>query len=548
MTELDLIGSILVCAKALMFVVGACFLLSGIDDLVIDAIYVFRSLYRRWVLLPRHAPLTVEKLREQPEQAIAVMIPAWDESAVIRPMLSNTLRSIEYRNYVIFVGTYLNDADTQREVDLVAAQDARVKKIVTPHDGPTNKADCLNWIYSGIRQFEHDTGRQFQIFVMQDCEDVIQPLCYKVFNYLIPRRDMIQLPVESLETAWHKMTGGHYIDEFAQSHYKDMLVREAIGASLPAAGVGAGFSRRAVVHLASAKGNELFSTDSLTEDYEFGFRLHQAGFSQAFVRVMVPKSGMQRHSLTGRPRPAVWKETVCVREFFPDQFKFSVRQKSRWVVGIAMQGWANLGWQGNAATRYMLLRDRKAIVTNLMNLLGYLLVLLVSGVWLIHALVPRAYEFPPLMEKHTLLWNLMLVNALLFVIRILMRGFCTSRLYGVKQGLLSFPRMIWGNFINFLATGRAIRLYIQYLKTGRFIRWDKTAHRYPSQEDLGVEPARELRRLGDLLLEGRHISQEQLDAALTRQRQVQNPLGEILKSMGYVKPEVIDLMLNQQTC
>jgi adsorption protein B len=546
MSLLDLMGLVLVCAKALMLVVGVCFFLSGIDDLIVDFIYVLRSLYRRWFILPGHEPLTPEKLRDRPEQPVAVMIPAWDESAVIRPMLLNTLRSIEYRNYTIFVGTYLNDADTQREVDLVVAQDTRVKKIVTPHDGPTNKADCLNWIYSGIRQHELATGTQFQIFVMQDCEDVIQPMCYKVFNYLIPRRDMIQLPVESLPTPWYQMTGGHYIDEFAQSHYKDMLVREAIGASLPAAGVGAAFSRRAVVHLASTHSNELFSTESLTEDYEFGFRLHQAGFSQAFVRVMVPKSGLRRHWLTRKPVPSVWRETVCVREYFPDQFKFSVRQKSRWVVGIAMQGWANLGWQGNAATRYMLLRDRRATVTNLMNLLGYLLVMLVGGLWLVHALLPDSYEFPPLMEKHTFLWDVMVANVGMFVVRIVMRAYCTGRLYGGEQALLSFPRMIWGNFINFLATGRAIRLYIAYLKTGRFIKWDKTAHRYPNQEELA--PAAPPRRLGELLLADRHISQEQLEAALTQQQRTPNRLGEILKGMGYVRPEVIDSILSRQAC
>lgn len=546
MSFLDLAGFILVCAKTLMLVVGVCFFLSGVDDLVVDAIYVVRSLYRRWFILPKHEPLTPEKLARSTEQPIAVMIPAWDESAVIRPMLMNTLRSIAYDNYTIFVGTYLNDADTQREVDLVAAHDRRVVKVVTPHDGPTNKADCLNWIYSGIRQHENDTGIRFQIFVMQDCEDVIQPMCYKVFNYLIPRRDMVQLPVESLETAWHQMTGGHYIDEFAQSHYKDMLVREAIGASLPAAGVGAAFSRRAITHLAATCGNELFSTESLTEDYEFGFRLHQAGFSQAFVRVMVPKTGMRRHWLTGKMAPATWHETVCVREYFPDRFKFAVRQKSRWVVGIAMQGWANLGWQGNTATRYMLLRDRKALVTNMMNLLGYLLVLLVGAVWLVQALLPESYEFPSLMEKGTLLWDLMVTNAMLFVIRILMRAFCTGRLYGIKQALLSFPRMVWGNFINFLATGRAIRLYIAYLKTGRFIKWDKTAHRYPSQEELGQ--AARPQRLGELLLEAHCISREQLDVALSQQQQSPSRLGDILGNLGYVQPEVIESMLSRQAC
>jgi hypothetical protein len=45
---------------------------------------------------------------------------------------------------------------------------------------------------------------------------------------------MVQLPVESLKTKWHQLTGGYYIDEFAQSHYKDMLVREALGGIISA--------------------------------------------------------------------------------------------------------------------------------------------------------------------------------------------------------------------------------------------------------------------------------------------------------------------------
>lgn len=542
MSLLDWMAIFLVCAKALMYVVGLCFFISGIDDLIVDAIYVGRTLYRKWFVLPRHEPLTQEKLRQKTEQPIAVMVPAWDESAVIRPMLLNTLRSIQYRDYTIFVGTYENDLDTQREVDMVVAQDSRVRKIVTPHGGPTNKADCLNWIYSGICQHEQKTGVQFEIFVMQDCEDVIHPLCYQVFNYLIPRKDMIQLPVESLKTGWHQLTGGHYIDEFAQSHYKDMLVREAIGASLPAAGVGAGFSRRAMEHVAASRENEVFNTESLTEDYEFGFRLHQAGLSQAFVRVVVPKTELSPHWLSGKPVRIVKGETVSVREYFPDQFQFSVRQKSRWVVGIVLQGWASLGWQGNLATRYMLLRDRKALIANLANLLGYILLALIGMILFAHEFFPEAYAFPPLIEEGTFLWNLMLINAGLFINRIAMRAYCTFRLYGVQQALLSLPRMIWGNFINFLATGRAIRLYVGFLKTGRFIKWDKTAHRYPTQNNLA--PYR--RRLGDILLDQQHISQGQLDAALAAQKQSPCPLGEILQRMGIVQPEVLHMILREQ--
>ncbi|HEX7636020.1 MAG TPA: glycosyltransferase, partial [Noviherbaspirillum sp.] len=132
MDLIDLFACVLVFAKLLMTAVGICFLISGLDDFFIDICFVIRSLYRRYFLLPKFPPLTEKKLLEQSEQHIAVMIPAWDESAVIRPMLENTLKSISYKNYTIFVGTYLNDLDTQREVDLVCNKTDRVQKIVTP--------------------------------------------------------------------------------------------------------------------------------------------------------------------------------------------------------------------------------------------------------------------------------------------------------------------------------------------------------------------------------------------------------------------------------
>lgn len=542
MELLDVAAILLVIAKVLLTAVGIGFFISGLDDLFIDLCFVVRSVYRKIFITPKASPLTEKKLHDKPEQHVAVMIPAWDEAAVIRPMLENTLRSINYTNYTIFVGTYLNDLDTQREVDMVCAKSDRVQKIVTPHDGPTNKADCLNWIFAGIRAYEQKTGLRYEVFVMQDCEDVIHPLCYKLFNYLIPRKDMVQLPVESLRTKWYKLTGGHYLDEFAQSHYKDMVVREAISGCIPAAGVGAAFSRKAMDTVCAHRNNELFSVDSLTEDYEFGFRLHQYGLKQAFVRFMVKKTVLVKSFWTGKQIAVVRDDTVCVREFFPDKFKFSVRQKSRWVIGITLQGWTNLGWQGSLATRYMLFRDRKAILTNLLNLTGYVLVGVVLGLLAIEALFPDAYHFPALLERDSLLWNLLYLNGFLLLVRVFMRGYCVYKLYDLPQALLSFPRMILGNLINFLATGRAINQYLKFLKTGKFIKWDKTAHHYPSEAEL----AGFRRKLGDVLIERRHITLEQLNEALAIQKQTPMRLGEILRERGWLHEDALDRALQMQ--
>lgn len=538
----DVMALLLVLAQALMIGVGCVFLFSGLDDLFIDICYFTRSIYRRLFVLPKYRPLSEETLRNKPEQAIAIMLPAWDESSVIRPMLENTLRTLNYSNYVIFVGTYPNDKATHQEVDAVKDHNGKVQRIVTPHDGPTNKADCLNWIYQGIRLYEKKHDMKFQIFVMQDCEDVIHTLCYKLFNYMIPRKDMVQLPVLSLNRKWHEFTGAHYLDEFSQLHYKDLVVREFLNKSVPAAGVGCAFSRKAFEVVASHNNNQVFSIDSLTEDYDFGFRLKQYGLKQAFVRFFVNKTVSRKSWLTGKHRSVTVRELVAIREFFPSNFHAAVRQKSRWVLGITMQGWAHLGWMGGFWTRYMMYRDRKSLLTNLANMLGYLLVVVLCAIWLILRLQPDSYSYPSLLEEGSLLWHLVRINAVLLVLRVLQRMYCVFRLYNLKEALLSVPRMVWGNLINFFATCRAIRLYARYLITGKLIAWDKTAHSYPSEDQLlSMRP-----KLGDLLLEHKLVTVDQLSEALTRQKTTARKLGEILCDMGAIQENELSRVLNLQ--
>jgi len=489
----DIIAYTLVVAMGLGAVAGVVFALSGVDDLIIDVCYLGRALYRSLFILRRYPPLREQDLLERAEKPIAVMIPAWDESAVIRRMLQNTLASIDYSNYVLFVGTYPNDEATQREVDLVKDGGGKVVRITLPHPGPTNKADCLNWLLTGIRKYEARQQIQFQAFVMQDCEDVIHPLCYRLFNLLIPRKDMVQLPVLSLPRPWHEFTGCHYLDEFSQLHYKDLVVRELLDRSLPAAGVGVAFSRRALTAVARENHNEVFSTGSLTEDYDLGYRLKRLGMRQVFVKFQVERLRSIRNPGPGGPGTRRVRELVGVREYFPSTFRAAVRQKSRWVMGIALQGWAHIGWTRGFCANYMLYRDRKALVTNLATLLGYLVVLVVVGVWTVQWLQPESYHFPPLVVRGSPLWYLLIVNFVLLSLRVMQRAYCVGRLYGPLQALLSLPRMVWANAINFAATVRAIRIYCRYLRTGKAIAWDKTSHQYPSFDEL---PAPRLVREG----------------------------------------------------
>jgi adsorption protein B len=244
----------------------------------------------------------------------------------------------------------------------------------------------------------------------------------------------------------------------------------------------------------------------------------------------------------GAPREVTVREHIATREYFPARFRPAVRQKARWILGIALQGWARLGWVGGGWTRYMLFRDRKALVTNVANVAGYVVVLAVTSLWLFQYLFPDAYRYPPLVEIGSWLWYAILANTFFLVVRLFQRALCVGRIYGTSQALLSMPRQVWGNVINFAAVCRAFWLFSRSLVTGQRIAWDKTAHEFPSEAQMVAFR----RKLGDLLLERRAVTVAQLEEALRRQREQPRPLGAILLEMGLVREEQLVQVLGTQ--
>lgn len=533
---------ILLATWCLLVFVSIVFFISGLDDFFIDIVYILRASYRRFFVLPKYRPLTEKQLMAVEEKPIAIMLPAWDESSVILRMLENNLRTVKYSRYYIFVGTYPNDPETQREVEIIRERYENVQRIVCPEDGPTSKADNLNWIYQGILNFEKEKNLRFEIFVLADSEDVLHPLSLNLFNYLIPRKDMIQIPVVPLERHWKQFTAGHYADEFAENHSKDMIVRERLTGILPSAGVGCAFSRRALELMARDNNNQVFNTGSLTEDYEFGLRLGRYGLKQIFAKQVVHRSVESKSRLTGRIRRKTVMEYIATREFFPSTFLQAVRQKARWMLGINLQGWESLGWTGRWWSKYALARDRKAIISHLAILIGYFVFLILLAVWALQQMLPEGYRYPPLVERDSWLWYLILVDTFFLICRFVHRAFWVQRLYGWMQALLSVPRLLWGNAINVTATTRALFQWIRSKITGKPIRWDKTDHVYPSEEILKAYR----RKLGDLLLARRFITVSQLEKALEIQKENKSPLGAILLELGWVSEDDLVTILGVQ--
>ena len=435
---------------------AAGFFLFAIDDLAVDILYFLRSGWRTLGVYSRFPRAFAGTLSAPMRPGwFAVFIPAWDEAAVIAPMLRATLARFDHDDYRLFVGHYRNDPATQAAIDSV--RDPRIVGVEVDADGPTTKADCLNRIYDALIAYEAACGRTAKAIVLHDAEDVVHPLELKLFDRMIERAGAVQLPVVPLIDPDSTWVAGHYADEFAESHVKELVVREAVGAAVPLAGVGCAIERVALSRLAARHDGRPFAGGSMTEDYEMGLRLGAIGVKTMFVRI---------------PAEPGNRAVVASRGHFPSTIGASVRQKARWIGGIAFAGWDRLGWRGGLGERWMRMRDRRGPLAALLLLTGY-------GAAFLWAQVGTAASMGAPVEvpvSPALAW-LLSINAWLLGWRLAMRFAFTTAAYGLGQGLLSLPRTIVANLIAILAARRALMIH----SNGGATRWDKTHHIFPTE-------------------------------------------------------------------
>jgi len=443
-------------AGELALFAGIGFLLFALNDLIVDLIYFGRRIWRSltvYTSYPRAFASTFPAA-EQPG-LIAIFVPAWDESAVIASMLRAALERIEHDNYRIFVGQYRNDPATAAAIAGVG--DPRIEGVTVEADGPSTKADCLNYLYDALIAYETTHGVSAKAVVLHDAEDVVHPLELKVFDRLIEQAAVVQLPVLPLQDRGSRWIGGHYCDEFAEAHIKELVVREAVGASIPLAGVGCAIARRPLAALAALQDGRPFVENSMTEDYEIGLRVGDLGMKTIFARV---------------PARAGTRAIVASRGHFPASLGTAVRQKARWMGGIALAGWDRLGWNGGLGERWMRLRDRRGPLSALLLIAGYAAAILWSQLW-----VAKALGAPIQAKIDDTLVILLIINGWLLAWRILMRATFTASAYGIGEGLMSIPRLVAGNVITMLAAVRAVMLHFGNGPR----RWEKTHHVFPRE-------------------------------------------------------------------
>lgn len=433
---------------AFWFVVGA------FDELMVDVAWLALRLTGRAKAV--RLPGRCEGLPLQGRAA--VLVPAWQEAEVIGAMIRHTLSAWPQWQLSLYVGCYRNDAATLASAIAAAGNDPRLRIVIHDAHGPTTKADCLNRLYGAVEADEARSGVPFSSVILQDAEDMVHPAGLAVIDRALGEADFVQLPVRPEIQPGAPWISGHYADEFTESHAKALVVRDNLGAALPAAGVGCGFSRSALraMELQRTQDGERgpFATDCLTEDYELGLLIARNGGRSRFLRL---------RDSAGR--------LVATRSFFPARLDEAVRQKTRWIHGIALQGWDRLGWKGKLVDHWMAMRDRRGPLTALVLFVAYLLVVS-EGLLALARMAGFVYPLPITPELRLML----LISTAAFGWRLLFRFVFTAHEYGWLEGLRAVVRMPVGNIIAIMAGRRAMAAYLRTLR-GEAVNWDKTIHR-----------------------------------------------------------------------
>ena len=453
----------------MLLVSAVLILVSSLDDAFLDiAVFVKTGSVgeRRVPSSAGKAQHAAERTSEHPgssdafsgassRPAVGIFVANWHEADVLEAMVDGNLCAISYRPLKFYLGVYPNDDATWRAANRAASTHPDlVEVIVNRLDGPTSKGQMLNEMFAVV--FGQRTNAP-ELSVIHDSEDVIDPRSFDLYASLSATHQFIQIPVFSLNSRHRSAVAATYMEEFAERHTREMVLRAAVGAAIPSAGVGTCLHRDLILNFLSTRGHVLRPA-CVTEDYLLGVEAHRAGFRCTFV---MARSGMP-------PEDPI----IATREYFPKSFGASVRQKTRWVYGICFEGMRQLGWSKDPWLAYFLYRDRKSLVTNLLPPFALALfgLTLISGA--------HSTEMGPIGSQ--VLAYLLVINTCAIALRLYIKH--TSFRYVYERSDLVGVSLRWpvAIAVNAIAVFRAWRTFVVEARLAtRPIAWAKTVHELP---------------------------------------------------------------------
>jgi bacteriophage N4 adsorption protein B len=384
----------------------------------------------------------------------AVFVANWHEENVLGKMVEGNLARIQPPEVSFYLGVYPNDCGTLRIAnELEAKFPGRVRVIVNRLAGPTSKGQMLNEMFRQV--FNGEKGPE--LVILHDSEDVIDPRTFQIYAAYAKDHDFIQAPVFSLSRGKGASVASTYMDEFAERHTREMIVRGAVGAAIPSAGVGTCITNRLIKHFLRIRGQVIMS-GTVTEDYILGIEAKRSGFKSAFVAI---SKGAEEGL-----------DFVATRAYFPKTLETSIKQKTRWIYGINFEALHKLGWEGDPWDAYFFLRDRKGMITSFLPPISFaLLCLMLLG------FIDTADMFEPM---DSILIASMWINLFALVTRYVVRVLAGGQVYGKRDWIGVAVRWPVALYINMAAVFRAWKTYLGESEFAtKPIVWSKTKHELP---------------------------------------------------------------------
>ena len=261
-------------------------------------------------------------------------------------------------DYTVYVAVYANDPATpQRSTPSLATMHEFARSSIRAR-GRRTKADNLNLAWRAMREDDRAAGARTRFVVLHDAEDVVHADELRVFDAMIGRYDVVQLPVRPLVRRGICLIAGTYSDELRREPCENAgrpHRARRVACRLPAwaARSRPGRSPRSRGRAAAHPSTRARSS-RITRS---GCACRELRFRSAFARV---PDGSRRG-------------VVATGEYFPDTLGAAVRQKARWMTGIALAGWDRTGWsaRGGLVDAWMRMRDRRALLAMLVLAAAY---------------------------------------------------------------------------------------------------------------------------------------------------------------------------------
>lgn len=465
---------------------------------------------------------------------MAILIPAWRDSAQLRKTVESLLSTYE-ENLTIFVGSWVQDSSTHEEAARLSFEFPQVNHCTASSRFTGSSTACANDIAAFVRVYQDDTGDEFDGYLFLKGGEYLHSSAISIVADALTRSDVVRLPKVSEGKRLSNFITAMESDSRAEFYIREMRLRAELG-TLGGPELGLAVSHK-VFCTPDDSGDfqlrHLLNPSSLASDYEMVQRLRGYDITAISAPLVFSQSDGER---------ADSESIIGVISELPDSIATSVRARARRMLGACIDGWRCYGWQGGWPYAYGLWRDRRRLILGMPFGLAVCFALVSFLLACAFGAVPGTPEFA---SASILPTTLLLLTTLGAVLKVVYRHLAVKTVIGSKRLSAVLPAMVIELVITSLAACVAMLFWMrgssQTPRTrepdsdGQFTKLATTPLNNRVSEALSTDHT----PIGELLVEWHVLSPTDRDRALQEQLRTGQRIGNILVNHGLVTESTV---------